>query len=179
MVYLFAFLRTEFLLTVCRPVNTATHPALTLPIIVIAFFCYSVSFYFLLSCLVAALLCAENLSVACRDKFFPAMRTYFLFNDYTTIFSDFLRLSFLSIGFFSLTLFCQSLHFFLFFLCLYFSKFFFRIGNIYLPNIVEININFLCSGFSHSLCFINNNLVNEFVEHQIRDFSRFFILAYQ
>ena len=107
------------------------------------------------------------------------MRTYFRFNDFTTIFSNFLRFSFLSVDFFSLTLFCQSLHFFLFFLCLYFGKFFFRIGNIYLPNIVEININFLCSGFSHSLCFINNNLVNEFVEHQIRDFCRFFILAYQ
>lgn len=63
-VYPFAFLRTKFLLTVCRPVNTATHLALTLTIIVIAFFCNSVSFYFVLSCLVAALLCAENLSVA-------------------------------------------------------------------------------------------------------------------
>ena len=123
-VYLFAFLRTKFLLTVCRPVNTATHLAFTLAIIVITFFCYSISFYFVLSCLVAALLCAENLSVACRDKFFPTMRTYFHSNDFTTIFSDFLRFSFLSVGFFSLTLFCQSLHLFQFFLCLYFGKFF-------------------------------------------------------
>ena len=107
-VYLFAFLRTKFLLTVCRPVNTATHLALTLTIIVIAFFCNSVSFYFVLSCLVAALLCAENLSVACKGKFLPTMRTYFLFNDFTTILSDFLRFSFLSVGFFSLTLLCQS-----------------------------------------------------------------------
>ena len=126
-VYLFAFLRTKFLLTVCRPVNTATHLALTLTIIVIAFFCNSVSFYFVLSCLVAALLCAENLSVACKGKFLPTMRTYFLFNDFTTILSDFLRFSFLSVGFFSLTLFCQSLYLFLFFLCLYFGKFFFGI----------------------------------------------------
>ena len=89
-VYLFAFLRTEFLLTVCRPVNTATHLALTLTIIVISFFCNSVSFYFVLSCLVAALLCAENLSVAFRGKFLPTMRTYFLFYDFTTLLSDFL-----------------------------------------------------------------------------------------
>ena len=107
------------------------------------------------------------------------MRTYLCLDDFSTIFSEFFRLSLLSVGFFTLTLFCQSLHFYLFFLCLYFSKFFFSIGNIDLPDIVEININLLCPCFSHSLCFINHNLVNEFVEHQIGNFCRLFALAYQ
>ena len=107
------------------------------------------------------------------------MRTYLRFDDFTAIFSNFLRLSFLSVGFFTLTLFCQSFYFFLFLLCLYLGKFFFRIGNIDLPNIVKININLLCSCFSHSLRFIDNNLVNKFVKHQIGDFCRLFALGYQ
>ena len=102
------------------------------------------------------------------------MRTYLCLDDFSTVFSDFFRLSLLSVGFFTLTLFIHSLLFLLFFLCLNFSKFFFRIGNIDLPHIVEININLLCPCFSHTLCFINHNLVNEFVEHQIRNFCRFF-----
>lgn len=65
----------------------------------------------------------------------------------------------------------------LFFLCLYFSKFFFCIGNIDPPDIVEVNINLLCPCFSHTLCFIYHNLVNEFSKHQIGNFCRLFALA--
>ena len=107
------------------------------------------------------------------------MRAYFLFYDFTAIFSDFLRLAFLSVGFFTLTLFCQSFHFFLFFLLFYLGKFFLGVGNIDLPDIIEININLLRSCFSHTLGFIHHNLVNEFDKHQIGNFRRIFVLAYQ
>ena len=107
------------------------------------------------------------------------MRTYLCLDDFSTVFSEFFRLTLLSVGFFTLTLFCQSFHLNLFFLCLDFSKFFFRIGNIDLPDIVEINIDLLCPCFAHTLCFINHNLVNEFGKHQIGNFCRLFALAYQ
>ena len=107
------------------------------------------------------------------------MGAYLCFYDFSTVFSEFFRLSLLSVNFFTLTLFCQSFHFNLFFLCLDFSKFFFCVGNIDLPHIVEININLLCPCFSHTLCFINHNLVNEFGKHQIGNFCRLFALAYQ
>ena len=69
--------------------------------------------------------------------------------------------------------------FFLLFLCFYLGKFFFGIGNIHLTDIVKINIDLLCSCFSHTLCFINHNLINKFIEHCIGDFRRIFTLAYQ
>ena len=105
------------------------------------------------------------------------VRTYLCLDDFSTVFSEFFRLSLLSVGFFTLTLFCQAFHLNLFFLCLYFSKFFFCIGNIDLPDIVEVNINLLCPCFSHTLCFINHNLVNEFSKHKIGNFCRLFALA--
>lgn len=51
------------------------------------------------------------------------MGAYLCFYDFSTVFSEFFRLSLLSVNFFTLTLFCQSFHFNLFFLCLDFSKF--------------------------------------------------------
>jgi len=107
------------------------------------------------------------------------MRTYLCLDDFSTVFSKFFRLSLLSVGFFTLTLPCQSFHFNLFFLCLDFSKFFFRIGNIDLSDIIEVNINLLGSCFSHALRFIYHNLVNEFSKHQIGNLCRLFALAYQ
>ena len=107
------------------------------------------------------------------------MGAYLCFYDFSTVFSEFFRLSLLSVCFFTLTLSCQSFRFNLFFLCLYFGKFFFRISNIHLSDIVEININLLCPCFSNALCFIYHNLVNEFSKHQIGNFCRLFTLAYQ
>jgi len=107
------------------------------------------------------------------------MRTYPCFDDFATVFSKFFCLSLLSIGFFTLTLFLQSLLFFLFFLLFYLGKFFLGVGNIDLSDIIEVNINLLCLCFSHTLGFIHHNLVNEFGKHQIRNFRRIFVLAYQ
>ena len=50
------FFGTEFLLTVCRPVGTATHSTDTLTIIMISFFCFSVGFLLVLPCLIATIL---------------------------------------------------------------------------------------------------------------------------
>jgi len=107
------------------------------------------------------------------------MRTYFCFDDFATVFSKFFRLSLLSIGFFTLTLFLQSLLFCLFFLLFYLGKFFLGVGNIDLSDIIEINVNLLRSCFTYTLGFIHHNLVNEFGKHQIGNFRRIFILAYQ
>ena len=107
------------------------------------------------------------------------MRTYLCFDDFATVFSKFFRLSLLSIGFFTLTLFLQSLLFFLFFLLFYLGKFFLGVGNIDLSDIIEINVNLLRSCFTYTLGFIHHNLVNEFGKHQIGNFRRIFILAYQ
>lgn len=107
------------------------------------------------------------------------MRTDLCLNDLATVFSDFLCLSLFSVGFFTLTLSCQSLLFLLFFLCFYLGNFFFGIGNIHLTDIVKININFLCSCFSRTLCFINHNLINKVIKHRIGDFRRIFAFAYQ
>jgi len=104
------------------------------------------------------------------------MGTYLCFDNFATVFSKFFRLSILSIGFFTLTLFLQSL---LFFLLFYLGKFFLGVGNIDLSDIIEVNINLLCPCFSHTLGFIHHNLVNEFGKHQIGNFRRIFILSYQ
>ena len=107
------------------------------------------------------------------------MRTHLCFDDFATVFSKFFRLLLLSIGFFTLTLFLQSLLFFLFFLLFYLGKFFLGVGNIDLSDTIEVNINLLCPCFSQTLGFIHHNLVNKFGKHQIRNFRRIFILAYQ
>ena len=52
MIYLFTFLGTEFLLTVCRPVSTATHSTYTLTIIMTSFFRFSIGFCLILPCLI-------------------------------------------------------------------------------------------------------------------------------
>ena len=87
------------------------------------------------------------------------MGTYLCFDNFATVFSKFFRLSILSIGFFTLTLFLQSLLFFLFFLLFYLGKFFLGVGNIDLSDIIEVNINLLCLCFSHTLGFIHHNLM--------------------
>ena len=95
------------------------------------------------------------------------MRTNLCLDDFTTVFCDFLCLSFFSVGFFTLTLSCQALLFFLLFLCFYLGKFFFGIGNIHLTDVVKINIDFLCSCFTHTLGFIDHYLINKLIEHCI------------
>ena len=88
------------------------------------------------------------------------MRTHFCFDDFATVFNKFFRLSLLSIGFFTLTLFLQSLLFCLFFLLFYLGKFFLGVGNIDLSDIIEINVNLLRSCFTYTIGFIHHNLVN-------------------
>ena len=166
-------------MAVCRPIGIAARSTYTLSVIVISSFCFSVCFLFVLPCLIAALFGTEHLSVACRDKLFVAMRANLCLNDFATVFSDFLCLSLFSVGFFTLALSCQALLFLLLFLCFYLGKFFFGIGNIHLTDIVKINIDLLCSCFSHTLCFIDHYLINKFIEHCIGDFRRIFALTYQ
>lgn len=62
------------------------------------------------------------------------MGTYLCFDNFATVFSKFFRLSLLSVGFFTLTLFLQSLLFFLFFLLFYLGKFFLGVGSVLLHN---------------------------------------------
>ena len=93
MMFLAAFLGANCLTAAVRPEQFAADSAFSLAVIVIATLGFSFRFLFSLFRLIAALFGAEHLTVACRDKLFPTVGTDLFADDFTAVFSDFLRLA--------------------------------------------------------------------------------------
>jgi len=107
------------------------------------------------------------------------MRANICLNESATDFSDFLCCALFSVGFVTRAQSCRAMLFLSLFQCLYLGKFLYGIGNIHLTDIVKINLDIVCSCFSHTLCFINHYLINKFIKHCIGDFRRIFTPVYQ